>query len=239
MDKKNIDYDQLKKRGFLREKEEGYFTLRTRGPSGNYTQNHLAGLAKISKEYARGFVHITVRQGIEIPFIKFENISKVEDEVKRLGIKLGTSGPRLRATTVCPGNNWCKSGLVDTFSLFNRIEEEKGIGCGLELPHKFKIVISGCPNTCTRAQASEIGIHGAVDIESADKKIGYCIYLGGCGGKTPHQGIKLSKIFTEDEVLSVVERVVVFYKENAKPRQRFAFLIEEIGKENFLKQIGF
>jgi len=238
MSEKNIDYEALKKRGFLREKEEGYFTLRTRGPSGNYTEEHLAGLAKISKEYARGFVHLTVRQGIEIPFIKFEDIPKVEEEVKGLGVKSGASGPRLRAITVCPGNNWCKRGLIDTFSLSNRIEE-KGIGCGLELPHKFKIVISGCPNTCTRAQVSEIGIHGVVDVENLDKKSGYAIYLGGCGGRTSRVGFKLSKIFTEDEVLSVIERVVVFYKENAKPRQRLALLIEEIGKDNFLKQIGF
>lgn len=238
MSDKNIDYNDLKKRGFLREREEGYFTLRTRGPSGNYTEKHLRGLAKISEEYARGFVHLTVRQGIEIPFIKFEDISRIEEEVKRLGVKLGTSGPRLRATTACPGNYWCKRGLVDTFSLFDRIEE-KGISCGLELPHKFKIVISGCPNACTRAQASEIGIHGAVDVESPDKRIGYCLYLGGCGGKTPRIGFKLSKIFTEDEALSVIERVVIFYKENAKPRQRLALLIEDIGKDNFLKQIGF
>ncbi len=238
MSEKNIDYGGLKKRGFLRERQEGFFTLRTRGPSGNYSQKHLAGLAKISEDYARGFVHLTVRQGIEIPFIKFEHILKVEKEVNRLGVKFGTSGLRLRATTACPGSNWCKSGLVDTFFLFNRIEE-KGISCGLELPHKFKIVISGCPNTCTRVQASEIGIHGAVDAESPDKRIGYCLYLGGCGGKTPRIGFKLSKIFTEDEVLSVIERVVIFYKENAKPRQRFALLIEEIGKDNFLKQIGF
>jgi len=238
MSEKNIDYDDLKKRGFLRERQEGFFTLRTRGPSGNYIQKHLSGLAKISEEYARGFVHLTVRQGIEIPFIKFEHIQNVEEEVKRLGVKLGTSGPCLRATTACPGSNWCKSGLVDTFSLFNRIEE-KGISCGLELPHKFKIVISGCPNTCTRAQASEIGIHGAVDVGSSDRRIGYCLYLGGCGGKTPRIGFKLDKIFTEDEVLSMIERVVIFYKENAKPRQRFALLIEEIGKDNFLKQIGF
>ncbi len=239
MSEKNIGYDDLKKRGFLREKQEGFFTLRTRGPSGNYSQKHLSGLAKISEDYARGFVHLTVRQGIEIPFIKFEHILKVEEEVKRLGVKFGTSGPRLRTTTACPGNSWCRRGLVDTFSLFNRIEEEKGIGCGLELPHKFKIVISGCPNTCTRAQVSEIGVHGAVDARSPDKRIGYCLYLGGCGGKTPRIGLKLNKIFTEDEVLSVIERVVVFYKENAKSRQRLALLIEEIGKDNFLKQIGF
>jgi len=231
----NIDYDDLKGRGFLREKQDGLFTLRTRMVSGNYGEYHLKKLAEISKKYARGFVHLTVRQGLEIPFIKFEDIEKVEKELKTAGILTGSSGPRLRATTACPGNNWCKRGLIDTFSLFEKIEE-RGIKCGVRLPHKFKIVISGCPNTCTRAQGSEIGIHGQVD--PTTKKIGYAVYLGGCGGITPYMGFKLSRTLAEEEVLDLIEKVVRFYHKNAKPRQRLALLIKEIGKENFLKKVG-
>jgi dissimilatory sulfite reductase (desulfoviridin) alpha/beta subunit len=124
--------------------------------------------------------------------------------------------------------------LIDTFSLYKRIED-LDIRCGLDLPHKFKIAISGCPNTCTRPQQSEIGVHGAVD--ATTKKIGYVIYLGGCGGKTPRTGFKLDKIYSEDEVLGIIERAVNFYKENAKPKQRLALLIEEISKDKFLGEI--
>ena len=113
-----------------------------------------------------------------------------------------------------------------------------GIICPYELPHKFKIAISGCPNRCTRAETTEIGIHGAVDLNHPDKRIGYAVYIGGCGGRTPHFGTKLDKVFTEDEVLGIIERTVAFYKKNAKPRQRLALLIKEIGKEKFLKEIG-
>ncbi len=234
----NYDLEALKKRGFLKEKEEGYFTLRTRMSAGNYQAQHLLAFYEISKKYARGFVHLTVRQGIEIPFIKAEDIDRVEQELKAAGIKVGTSGPRLRATTVCPGNNWCKRGLVDTFSIFKRIENDLGIVCGLDLPHKFKIAISGCPNRCTRVEGSEIGIHGIVDLDHPDKEIGYAVYLGGCGGRTPRIGFKLDKIFSEQEVLSLIKTVVNFFKDKAKPKQRLALLIEEIGRDNFLKQIG-
>jgi len=183
-------------------------------------------------------VHLTVRQGIEVPFIKYEDIDKIEAEINKAGITAGISGPRLRATTACPGNNWCKRGLVDTFTLFDRIENEKGIKCAMDLPHKFKIVVSGCPNMCTRAEVSEIGIHGAVDINHPEKRTGYAVYLGGCGGRAPRTGFKLSKVYTEDEVLDIIEKVVKFFKENAKSRQRLALLIEEIGRDNFLKAIG-
>jgi dissimilatory sulfite reductase (desulfoviridin) alpha/beta subunit len=233
----NIDYDALKKRGFLRQRQDGFFVLRTRMPSsGSYSAANLKKLADISTKYAKGILHATVRQGLEIPFVKYEDIAKIESELAAAGIDPGTSGPRLRATTVCPGNNWCKQGLVNTFSLASRIEKELGLLCGLDLPHKFKIAVSGCPNGCTRPQAAEVGIHGQADTSSPEKRIGYVIYLGGSGGRMPREGLKLARIFTEDETLSTIEKVVTFYKERAKPRQRFGLLIEEVGMENILKQ---
>jgi dissimilatory sulfite reductase (desulfoviridin) alpha/beta subunit len=226
----NLDYDALKKRGFLRQKQEGLFLLRARKRHGNYEAKDLEELVRVSRDFGRGFVHLTTRQGVEIPFIKFEDIDKVEARIKAAGIETGTSGPRLRTTTTCPGNNWCKSGLMDTFSLYDRIENELNIKCAMDLPHKFKISISGCPNTCTRSQQSEIGVHGTAG--------GYSVYLGGCGGRTPRIGFKLNRTFSEDEALKIIEAVVRFFKNNAKPKQRLALLIEEIGRDNFLKEVG-
>jgi dissimilatory sulfite reductase (desulfoviridin) alpha/beta subunit len=234
----NIDYDNLKKRGFLRQKQEGFFILRARRRHGVFEGKHLESLIEISNKYAKGFIHATTRQGLEIPYIKYEDIPAVEIQIRQAGLETGTSGPRLRTTTCCPGNNWCKSGLINTFFLYDRIEQELNIKCALDLPHKFKIVISGCPNTCTRAQQSEIGVHGTIDFSTADKHIGYAVYLGGCGGKTPRMGFKLGKVFSEDEVLIIIKNVVDFFKHNAKPKQRLALLIEEIGREKFLKEVG-
>lgn len=231
----NIDYENLKKRGFLRQKQEGFFVVRARMRYGVYKAENLDKLIEISRKYANGFLHATTRQGLEIPYIKLEDIERVEQELTAAGIEAGASGARLRTTTCCPGNNWCKSGLINTFSLYDRIENELGIKCAMDLPHKFKIAISGCPNACTRAQGSEIGLHGAIDVSSPDKRIGYVVYLGGCGGRTPCQGFKLDKIFTQDEVLLVIKNVVAFYKQNAKPRQRLTLLIEDTGKDTFLK----
>lgn len=232
-----IDYDALKKRGFLRQKQDGFFLLRTRSSVGNYSADQITALIEISKEFARGIVHATTRQGLEIPFIKFEDIENVERKIIAQGVQVGTSGPRIRATTCCPGNNWCKRGLINTFELYEKIENELNIRCGLDLPHKFKIAISGCPNKCTWAQASDIGIHGQIDTSSPDKKIGYAVYLGGCGGMTPQMGFKLDKVFTLEEVLSLIERVVIFYKNNARFRQRLGLLIKEVGITEFLKKV--
>ena len=235
MSAENIDYEGLKRRGFLRQKQDGFFVLRAKMPHGVYGAENLSKIGGIAAGYGKGIVHATTRQGLEVPFIKLEDIERVEKELKNAGIEAGTSGPRLRTTTTCPGNNWCKSGLIDTFSLYDRIERDLGIRCGMELPHKFKIAISGCPNACTRPQASEIGVHGQVDITT--KKTGYAIYIGGCAGRAPRNGFKLDRIFTEDEVLAVVDKTVKFFKDKAKPKERLALLIDRLGKDGFLKEI--
>jgi dissimilatory sulfite reductase (desulfoviridin) alpha/beta subunit len=234
----SIDYDALKKRGFLRQKQDGFFVLRLRMSCANYESVHLERAAEIARRYARGYIHVTTRQGIEIPFILYKDIDEAEKAVHEVGMGTGTSGPRLRATTCCPGNNWCKQGLVDTFKLNNRIEEELGLRCSMDLPHKFKIALSGCPNACTRAQHSEIGIHGQIDVSGGQRRIGYTVYLAGCGGRTPRPGLKLDKIFDEDGVLAVVDKVVRFYKENVMARQRLAVVVEQMGQDVFLKSAG-
>jgi dissimilatory sulfite reductase (desulfoviridin) alpha/beta subunit len=228
----NINYEDLKKRGFLKQKQEGFFVLRTRMAGGIYKKEHLEKLSQVAQKYGQGFAHATVRQGMEIPFIKFEDIPKIEEELKSACILTGTSGARLRTIVTCPGNNWCKVGLIDPFSLAVRLEKEHSLVCGMDLPHKFKIAISGCPNSCTRTQASDIGIHGALDV--LNKRAGYVVYLGGYGGRASKDGFKLERVFSEDEVLLFVASVVAIYKERAKPRQRLGALIEEIGKDNFL-----
>lgn len=239
MTPENIDYDNLKKRGFLRQKQDGFFVLRTKMRHGVFGNTQLEKLIEISKKFGKGFIHATTRQGLEIPYIRFVDIPAAEVEIKASGLETGTSGPRLRTTTCCPGNNWCKSGLINTFALYDRIENELNIRCAMDLPHKFKIAISGCSNTCTRAQQSEIGIHGAIDLLSKDKRIGYAVYLGGCGGKTPRMGFKLENVLSEDEVLELIKNVVQFYKEKAASKQRLALLIEQIGKEPFLNEVGY
>ncbi|MFH1063368.1 MAG: hypothetical protein V1747_10885 [Candidatus Omnitrophota bacterium] len=240
MEQNYLDNDALKKRGFLKSRAEGEYVLRTRMPAGNYSSSHLKILSNIADTYGRGFVHLTVRQGIEIPHIKYEDIDNVEFIVKQSGMQQGTSGSRLRATTSCPGNNWCKRGLINTFAFVDTLENEHGISCAMDLPHKFKIAIAGCPNLCTRGQSSEIGVFGQVDLNAQDasKRIGYGIYVGGCGGKNPRQGIKLQKIFGQEDLLRVVEKVIEFYKANAKPKQRLGELIEQLGNEKFLQAIG-
>ena len=62
------------------------------------------------------------------------------------------------------------------------------------------------------------------------EKGGYRLYLGGHWGKKVGRGTPLDFIFeTEEEILSAVEKTILFYKENGIAGERFADTIERAG----------
>jgi len=67
---------------------------------------------------------------------------------------------------------------------------------------------------------------GAAKIQTA----GYKMHIGGRWGKKVARGIKLNKIFeTKEEVLSAIEKTILFFKENGLPGERFSDTINRVG----------
>lgn len=73
-----VDYATLKKGGFMRQKQKNNFSLRLRVVGGNLTAKQLATIAEVSDKYGEGYVHLTSRQSVEIPFIKLDDIDEVK-----------------------------------------------------------------------------------------------------------------------------------------------------------------
>jgi len=67
---------------------------------------------------------------------------------------------------------------------------------------------------------------------------GYAVYVGGRWGKQVARGQRLSKVFTQEaEVLAVVEKAILLFREQGKPGERFADTVARIGFENAEKQL--
>jgi len=92
-----VDYAALKKGGFMRQKQKGCFSLRIAVVGGNLTAENIKAVAEVAEKYGHGYVHMTSRQGIEIPFIKVEDINVVKEELAKGGVGTGVCGPRVRA----------------------------------------------------------------------------------------------------------------------------------------------
>jgi len=157
-----VDYKALKNGGFMRQVQKNHFSLRLKVVGGNLTADQLATIAAISKKYGDGHVHLTSRQGVEIPFIKLADVETVKAELEAGGVNTGVCGPRVRTVTACQGSEICPSGCIDTYPLAQAISDRY---FGRELPHKFKFGITGCVNNCLKAEENDIGVKGGYTVQ--------------------------------------------------------------------------
>ncbi len=169
-----IDYSALKKGGFMRQKQKGCFSLRLAVVGGNLTAENIKTVAEVAEKYGEGYVHMTSRQGIEIPFIHVEDIDEVKAALAAGGVNTGVCGPRVRTITACQGAEICPSGCIDTYTLAKELNERY---FGRELPHKFKFGVTGCQNNCLKAEENDVGIKGGMAVSCKEED---CISCGVC-----------------------------------------------------------
>ncbi len=180
----------LKEGGFIKQRQAEFFVARIKVLAGDATSEQLRKLAEMAEKYGEGWVHLSVRQGVEIPFVKIENFDTLVKELEKVGLSMGPCGPRVRVVVACPGSSICPYGLGNTKELARKIDARitgiKG------LPHKFKVGIAGCPNACTKPQENDLGFMGVVR-PIFDEVEGECISCGLCAETCPTGAITLSE----------------------------------------------
>ncbi|MCD7921773.1 MAG: 4Fe-4S binding protein [Clostridiales bacterium] len=170
----DIDYTTLKKGGFMRQKQKGYFSLRLQVTGGQLTAENIRTIAEVADEFGKGYVHMTSRQGVEIPFVHIDDIEKVKARLAEGGVSPGVCGPRVRTVTACQGGAICPSGCIDTSALAEKLNDRY---FGRELPHKFKFGVTGCQNNCLKAEENDLGVKGGMEVTW---KPDLCINCGVC-----------------------------------------------------------
>ena len=162
--------------GMIEHRQEGLFALRLHVVAGDLSSPQLKKIADVAERYGRGQVHLTTRQGVEIPFVQKMYLDSATAELESSGIAMGATGRRVRIVAGCPGNATCKKGIIDTKETARRLDEQY---FGREMPHKFKISVSGCRNNCAKVAENDIGIMGGVEPrwqKSECFNCGACVY---------------------------------------------------------------
>ena len=152
-----LDVATLKKSGYMKQRQKDLFVVRLRMPCGNVTCDQLAGITRIANKYGTGYVHITTRQGLQIPDVDIHNLDAITKELEDNGTPPGSCGPRVRNIISCPGNLECNYGIIDTYAMGGMLDKEF---FGEDMPVKIKFAVTGCPNACAKPQENDLGVMG-------------------------------------------------------------------------------
>ena len=171
---------ELKALGFLLQNDKEHFAVRFLSRSGNFTVKELRDLAMLAEKYGRGYVGETTRLQVEIPWIKDSDVEKVIKEAKKLGLRHGGTGQKVRPLIACKGTV-CLHGNIDTQEICRKLEDKY---FGTDTPHKCKIGVVGCANNCAKANINDIGILGrTVPRFEIDKCVGCGMCVNSCRQK--------------------------------------------------------
>lgn len=173
--KTTVDMKKLKAGGFIKERGKDLFTVRLRLPGGRLPIQRLRKIAEVAEKYDVEFVHLSVRQSMELIHVNIKDFDGIVEELGEAGQKVATCGARLRVPVACGGCEYNPNGLIDTQASALEVDEKL-----FALPtghHKFKVAFSGCPFDCPKAAINDVGFIGAIKPEF---KVEECIGCGLC-----------------------------------------------------------
>lgn len=278
---KNEEIARVKAMGFLLNRGTELFSGRIVAPGTVFTAENFADMSYIAEHFGNGKLICTSRLAVELPGISFEKIDEAIAYAEAHNLHFGGTGNKVRPVVACKGTT-CVYGNFDTQALAKKIHELYYVNwSNVKLPHKFKIAVGGCPNSCMKPSLNDFGVEGhrvpkydseacrgckvcviekfcpmkaakltdgkLVIDESVCHSCGVCtgkcpfkavshesetmyqIYIGGTWGKRTRMGTPLSRLVTEEEVLPILEKTMLWFKENANPKERLGLAIDRIG----------
>lgn len=163
----DINTKLLQKNAYRVTKNRGITAIRIRVPGGHLKSKYLNILQEVADKYGNGSLHITTRQGFEIPGIDMKNIPEVNKLIQPIieGLDInqeikdgGYPAAGTRNVTACIGNQVCPFGNYNTTEFAKKIEDAI-------FPNDLhvKVALTGCQNDCMKVRTHDFGILGMTE----------------------------------------------------------------------------
>lgn len=160
----DINSKKLTKNAFRITKDRYKTAVRIRVPGGHLEAKYLDTIKYVAENFGDGTIHMTTRQGFEIPGIDMDKIPEVNKVIQDViaGLEINHTGPDTgypaagtRNIAACIGSRVCPFANYDTTEFARRIEKTV-------FPNDYhvKIALTGCPNDCIKARMHDFGIIG-------------------------------------------------------------------------------
>lgn len=211
---------KLGEKGAIPQNDNETYAIAPHIPCGLVTPDLLRKIADVSEKYNAKAIKLTGACRMAIVGLKEEDIDSAwEDLALDKGAAVGLC---VRSVRTCPGTTFCKLGKQDAIGIGMKLDEKYH---AYELPGKFKMAVSGCKLSCSESWVRDIGLIGFPE--------GWTLTIGGNVGMLPRIGKELVTGLDDDQVMEACDKVISFYKDNAKRGERLGKMIERVGLEPF------
>jgi len=228
-------------------KQVPYFMVRIRIPNGLLLSHQVRAIAEVSSKYARGLIDITVRQNIQLHWVRIEDLPSLLDQLWRAGLTtMGSCGDDTRNITGCPLAGVAADEVFDPSSLSLELNRYfVGNAEFYNLPRKFKISLTGCQSWCSYPEINDVGLTGLIRKRNGHDERGFSLRVGGGLSTQPHLAHRLNAFIGWNQVVPVVKAVGEIFRDSDILRQsreqarlKFLFLKYGWNAESFLSEIN-
>ncbi|MEY4563311.1 MAG: hypothetical protein RLZZ618_2588, partial [Pseudomonadota bacterium] len=189
--------------------------LRVAVPYGELSSAQVRALARIARDFDRGYAHLTTRQNVQFNWIPLNRSADVMDLLADVGMHgIQTSGNCIRNTT-----SDCFAGLApdevidprpycEVLRQWSTLHPEFAF-----LPRKFKIAVTGALEDRAAIAWHDIGLHL---LKNEAGEIGFKVLVGGGMGRTPVVGTVIREFLPWQQILVFIEAIVRVYNQHGR-----------------------
>ncbi|MGN8247522.1 nitrite/sulfite reductase [Pseudomonas sp. SMV7] len=214
--------------------------LRVAVPYGQLNARQVRTLAKIARDYDKGYAHISTRQNVQFNWPALEDVPDILAELATVQMHaIQTSGNCLRNTTtdqfagvaadeIIDPRPWCE--IVRQWTTFH---PEFAY-----LPRKFKIAINGSQEDRAAIEVHDIGLE---PVRNATGELGFRVLVGGGLGRTPVVGSFINEFLPWQDLISYLDAILRVYnrygRRDNKYKARIKILVKALTPEVFAEKV--
>ncbi len=214
--------------------------LRVAVPYGLMNSIQMRMLAQISRDYDKGYAHISTRQNVQFNWPDLADTPDILADLASVQMHaVQTSGNCIRSTTSdhfagVAADEYCDprpyAEIIRQWSTFH---PEFAY-----LPRKFKMAVCGSTEDRAAIHVHDIGVEMVV---KSDGEIGYKILVGGGLGRTPVIGSVINEFLPEKHLITYLEAILRVYNQHGrrdnKYKARIKILVRAMGVEKFTEMV--
>ena len=215
--------------------------LRVCVPYGLLSAAQLRMLAKLARDYDKGYAHISTRQNVQYNWPALENVPDMLAELASVQMHaIQTSGNCIRNVTtdqfagvapdeVIDPRPWCE--IIRQWATFHPEFAH--------LPRKFKIAVNGSAEDRAAIEVHDIGLE---PLRNEAGELGFRVLVGGGLGRTPIVGSFISEFLPWQHLLTYLEAILRVYnrygRRDNKYKARIKILVKALTPEVFAERVA-